>query len=103
MMMETLTTTYSISLPILLGYIVWLLKEQRKVRGANSFGTRCLLKIKLIEYHEKYMQEGSIPHHALQNWNEMYKAYEGLNGNGTGPQMDKDIKSLHIRYTKKED
>ena len=70
--------TYIIALPILLGYIVWLLQEQkkkqvqdakerderiaeeRKKRDANSAGTMLLLRVQLIEYHGKYMKLGKI-------------------------------------------
>lgn len=70
--------TYIIALPIiltaLLGYIVWLLQEQKKqkvidtkernerieeekkLRQANGKGTMLLLRVQLIEYHDKYMK-----------------------------------------------
>ena len=51
---KLLYQTYTIALPIvltaLMGYIVWLLKEQKKDRDANTEGTKMLLMIKLIEY-----------------------------------------------------
>ena len=60
-----LLETYSIALPIvlttLMGYIVWLLKKQKKDRDANSKGTMLLLRVQLIEYHDKYTILGSIP------------------------------------------
>lgn len=37
-MKDFLLQTYTIVLPILLGYIVWLLKQQKKDRDANSKG-----------------------------------------------------------------
>ena len=54
-MKELLLQTYTIVLPILLGYIVWLLKNQKKDRDANAEGTKMLLMIKMFEYHDKYM------------------------------------------------
>ena len=51
-MNEILLQTYTIVLPILLGYIVWLLKNQKKSRDANSRGTMLLLRVQLIEYHD---------------------------------------------------
>lgn len=61
-MKEILTQTYLIALPILLGYIVWLLKNQKKDRDANSKGTMLLLRVQMIEYHSKYTKMGDIPH-----------------------------------------
>lgn len=95
-MYEVLMKTYTISLPILLGYIVWLLQNQKKARDANSEGTKCLLRVKLIEYHDKFMERKSIPSYALANWDEMYNAYKGLGGNGMIEGMDKEIRSLYI-------
>ena len=95
-MKEFLMTSYTIALPIVLGYIVWLLKEQKKVRSANSEGTKCLLRVKLIEYHDKYMGKGSIPSYALRNWVEMFNAYKRLGGNGMIDGMDREVRALKI-------
>lgn len=107
--------TYTIALPILLGYIVWLLQEQRKKqakdaeerdariaeeyekRDANSAGTMVLLKVKLYEYHDKYMELGYIPTYAYENFCDMYKSYHKLGGNGTGTKMYEEIKELHLK------
>ena len=75
-MKEFLMTTYTVALPVVLGYIVWLLKEQTKIRSANSEGTKCLLRVKLIEYHDKYMEKKAILFYALRNCVEMYDAYK---------------------------
>ena len=61
-------------LTALMGYIVWLLKNQKKDRDANSKGTMLLLKVQLIEYHDRYMTDGDIPSYAYQNFCEMYDA-----------------------------
>ena len=37
-MQEILMQTYTIALPVVLGYIVWLLQNQKKSRDANSRG-----------------------------------------------------------------
>ena len=94
---EILLQTYTVTLPILLGYIVWLLKNQKKDRDANSKGTMLLLRVQLIEYHTKYMKEGSIPSYAYENFNEMYQAYHGLGGNSMVTKMKKEIDELHIK------
>ena len=95
-MNEFLMTTYTISLPLVLGYIIWLLKEQKKIRNANSEGTKCLLRVKLIEYHDRYMEKKSIPSYALRNWIEMFNAYIKLDGNGMIEVMDKEVRKLPI-------
>lgn len=99
-MEELLVQTYIIALPIVLGYIVWLLKNQKKDRDANSKGTMLLLRVQLIEYHDKYMELGYIPSYAYENFCEMYKAYHRLGGNGMVTHMYDDVKKLEIRKVK---
>lgn len=96
-MTEFLLQTYTIALPVLLGYIVWLLKKQKKTRDANSKGTMLLLRVQLIEYHDKYMALGRIPSYAYENFCEMYEAYHELGGNGMITKMKEEIEELHLK------
>ena len=96
-MKELLLQTYMIALPIFLGYIVWLLQQQKRDRGANSKGTMLLLRVQLIEYHDKYVKEGEIPSYAFENFVEMYNAYHALGGNGMITKMYHEIQQLHLR------
>ena len=96
-MQEFLLQTYTIILPIALGYIVWLLQHQKKDKNANERGTMLLLRVQLIEYHTKYMRLGEIPSYAYQNFEEMYEAYHDLGGNGMVKKMYEEIKELHIK------
>ena len=114
-----LMQTYIIVLPIvltaLMGYIVWLLQEQRKqknidsierdkriseekkMRENNSRGTMLLLRVQLIEYHDKYMRLGGIPSYAYENFMEMYNTYHALGGNGMITKMKHEIEELHLK------
>lgn len=80
-----------------LGYIVWLLKNQKKDRDANSQGTMLLLRVQMIEYHSKWMERGYVTRHGLENFMEMYAAYHALGGNGMVTKMLEEIKKLPIR------
>ena len=99
-MNDLLLQTYLVALPIILtalmGYIVWLLKKQKRDRDANSKGTMLLLRVQLIEYHDKYMRIGEIPSYAYENFNEMYNAYHDLGGNGMVTHMKEEIDQLHF-------
>lgn len=97
---EFLMQTYTVVLPIALGYIVWMLKRQTTDRSANSRGTMLLLRVQLIEYHDKYMREGEIPSYAYQNFMEMYDAYHALGGNGMATKMKNEIEELHLKKQK---
>ena len=100
-MEQFIYSTYTIVLPIivtaLMGYVVWLLKNQKKDRDANSKGTMLLLRVQLIEYHDKYMRLASIPSYAYDNFCEMYNAYHKLGGNGMITKMMHEIEELHLR------
>ena len=96
-MKELILQTYTIVLPVLLGYIVWLLKNQKRDRDANSKGTMLLLRVQLIEYHSKYTRLGNIPSYAYQNFCEMYEAYHELGGNGMVTKMKQEIDELHLK------
>ena len=97
--------TYLIALPIILtsvlGYVVWLLKEQKKSKDANGKGTMLLLRVQLIEYHDKYVALGEIPSYAYDNFDEMYKAYHALGGNGMITKMYEEIQDLHLQTKKR--
>lgn len=92
-----LMETYAMVLPAVLGYIVWLLKRQKRDRDANGKGTMLLLRVQLIEYHDRYVALGHIPSYALENFIEMYEAYHELGGNGMVTEMYKEILELEIR------
>lgn len=98
---EFFMQTYTIALPIILtafmGYVVWILQNQKKDRDANSKGTMLLLRVQLIEYHERYTQQGEIPSYAYQNFMEMYEAYHALGGNGMVTKMKEEIEELHLK------
>ena len=100
-MNDLLLQSYYVALPIILtalmGYIVWLLKKQKRDRAANSKGTMLLLRVQLIEYHDKYMRLGEIPSYAYENFNEMYDAYHKLGGNGMVTKMKQEIEELHFK------
>lgn len=116
---QTYVTVLSVVLTALMGYIVWLLKEQRKQkavdiaernarikqeqeeRNNNSRGTMLLLMVQLIEYHDKYMDIGNIPSYAYKNFTEMYKVYNALGGDGMITKMMHEIEGLHLK--KKEE
>lgn len=96
-MKDIIITTWTIALPIVLGYIVWLLQQQKKERDANAKGTMLLLRVQLIEYHDKYVEKGSIPSYAYDNFMEMYDCYHELGGNGMVKKMKAEIENLHLK------
>lgn len=70
-------------------------KRSKHDEGIEN-GVVCLLRVKLIEYHTKYMELGEITSHAYQNWMLMYEAYKDLGGNGMVAHMKDEIEELHF-------
>ncbi len=96
-MNDFLMTTYTIALPIVLSYIVWLLQNQKKDRDANSRGTMLLLRERLIEIHDEYMELGYIPSSVYARFCDLYEAYRALGGNGMIVKMKEELDELHLR------
>ncbi len=97
-MKQFLFESYMVVLPVLMGYLVWLLKEQRQDRKADKIGTKTLLMVQLIEYHDKYMPLGKIPSYAYDNFQKMYEAYEMLgDGNRVIEKMKRNVDNLEIK------
>ena len=88
---------------VLLSIVKNLMDENKKLRkeredknAAMQDGVMTLLKIQLIEYHEKYMSSGDIPSYVYENFDEMYTVYETLGGNGMVKHMKESIDKLRV-------
>lgn len=101
----------SIVLSVVSGLLVFIVKglisenhklsEQKKTNNETRESALveailCLLRVKLIEYHDKYVEIDHIPSYAYENWCKMYKAYTALGGNGLIVGMNDDIQALRI-------
>lgn len=73
-----------------------LKQERQNKEKAVQDGMMLLLKIQLIEYHDKYMTADEIPTYVYDNFDEMYKVYETLGGNGMVKHMKESIDKLRI-------
>lgn len=69
-------------------------KEAMNNMSALKLGVTELLRLQIIQYHDKYMAEGRIPLYALDNFNELYGAYHALGGNGAGQHMADEVRHL---------
>lgn len=96
MIYQAIFSIYSVLLPILVGYIIKLLKDQKQERDANARGTMLLLRVQLIEYHDRYVAQGAIPSYAYQNFCDMYKEYHALGGNGMIEKMKTEVDNIHL-------
>ena len=106
-MVYVITVITSVASAMLVFILQSVLKENHRLKrereeqvekreSALEDGVVCLLRVKLIEYHTKYMELGHISSNGLQNWLLMYDAYKALGGNGMVDHMKDEIEVLHI-------
>lgn len=98
-MHDFLMTTYTIALPVVLGYIVWLLKEQKETRNANSQGIKEILGYMIDRIYDEVVFQGYITTDQSNLLEGVYKAYEKLHGNGTRKHKYEYCKSVQIDDT----
>ena len=99
-MPEFLTHIIDIALPVILGYLVWLLKEERKERKANTHGMREILGYMIDRWYEEFMLQGYITTDQRNTFEGVYNAYAANKGNGAREAKWKEIQKLHIDDTK---
>ena len=99
-MVEIITHLVDIALPVLLGYLVWLLKEERKERKANTHGMREILGYMIDRWYEEFMLQGYITTDQRNTFEGVYLAYAANKGNGAREAKWKEIQKLHIDDTK---
>lgn len=98
--MATTIIEYIVS-PVLVGFmgwIIWLLKEQKKSTSAQEKGLMLLLRRELIEAHDKYCVKGDpLSRLDYETICETDEAYKTLGGNGLTEKLVSDIKGLDIK------
>lgn len=78
----------------ILGYIIWLLQQNRKVTDANATGTMLLLRREIIEDHRRFcINDETFTPDDFAYIDEVYKAYKGLKGNGMADKLYDELKT----------
>lgn len=54
----------------------------------------CLLRGKIIDYHDKYTERGYCPLYVKESARRSYEAYHALGGNGIVTKLYSDLMSL---------
>ena len=99
-MMELLTHIVDIALPIVLGYVVWLLKEERAERKANNLGMKEILGYMIDRWHEEFLLQGYVTTEQRNTFDDVYKAYAANKGNGARKSKWEEVQKMHIDDTK---
>lgn len=79
------------------GYIVYLLKENKKTTGANAKGTMLLLRRQIILAHTKFISKKEpMTAFDFEDLEEIHQAYKDLGGNGLTDKMWSEIEALDL-------
>lgn len=100
MMKDIIKIVVEVSLPILLGYLVWLLKEERKERKANTEGMKEILGYMIDRWHEEFILQGYVTTDQRNTFEGVYKAYAANKGNGAREAKWKEVQQMRIDDTK---
>lgn len=96
-MKDLLMITYTSALPIVLGYIVWLLKTQINAKSAEKVALMFMLRMMLVALRDRYVDKGSVTKQEYDDYMEVYELYhDKFNGNGLGTRMMEDVNKLDI-------
>lgn len=77
-------------------------KADRAKNDAISDGVKALLRDRIIQLHNHYLDKGYCPIYAKDNIEDMYEAYHGLGGNGTTTGLMDSIRKMQTEPVKGE-
>ena len=89
-----------IALPIILGYVVWMLKEERHERKANTQGMKEILGYMIDRWHEEFVLQGYVTTDQRNTFESVYKAYAANKGNGAREAKWHEVEKLRVDDTK---
>ena len=95
-----ITQAVDVALPIILGYIVWLLKEERSERKANTQGMKEILGYMIDRWHEEFILQGYVTTDQRNQFEDVYIAYAKNKGNGARKKKWEEVQALHVDDTK---
>lgn len=99
-MFEIIMHILDIALPIILGYLVWVLKEERNERKATNLGMKEILGYMIDRWYEEFMLQESITTDQFNTFNDVYSAYAANKGNGARKAKWQEVQRMHIDDTK---
>lgn len=99
-MFEIIMHVLDIALPIILGYLVWVLKEERKERKATNLGMKEILGYMIDRWYEEFILAGYVTTDQFNTFNDVYIAYAANKGNGARKAKWQEVQKMHIDDTK---
>ena len=97
---EIILVAVEVSLPLLLGYIIWELKENRKERKANTQGMKEILGYMIDRWYEEFKLQQYVTTDQRNTFKSVYEAYAANKGNGAREEKWHRVEKMPIDDTK---
>lgn len=105
--LKLLYDVFTIALPILLGYLIWLLKEERGERkeikneqNATTLGIKEILGYMIDRYYSEIMLQGYITTDQRNTIEGVFIAYAANKGNGARKKKYEELMKMKIDDSK---
>lgn len=105
-MMEIILHIVDVALPIILGYFIWVLKEERNERKqerielqATNLGMKEILGYMIDRWHEEFILQGYVTSDQYNTFMDVYKAYDANKGNGARKAKKEEVARIHVDDT----
>lgn len=105
--LKLLYDIFTIALPILLGYLIWLLKEERGERkeikseqNATTLGIKEILGYMIDRYYSEIMLQGYITTDQRNTIEGVFIAYAANKGNGARKKKYEELMKMRIDDSK---
>ncbi len=100
-MEQALTAAIQWAVPAALAALAAALMRLYRVMDSMQEGTRTMLRSRLVDLHERYVVSGAgCPDWVKQEAAQVYGAYHGMGGNGTGTHYYQEIIDAPVRGEK---
>ena len=91
-MEQAVTAAIQWAVPAALAALAAALMRLYRVMDSMQEGTRTMLRSRLVDLHERYVVSGAgCPDWVKQEATQVYSAYHGMGGNGTGTHYYTEI------------
>lgn len=85
------------AVPVVLAALAASLMRLYRLMDSMQKGTRTMLRSRLVDLHERYVVSGrGCPDWVKQEASQVYDAYHGMGGNGTGTHYYQEIVNAPI-------
>ena len=97
-MVQAVTAAIQWAVPVVLAALAASLMRLYRLMDSMQEGTRTMLRSRLVDLHERYVVSGTgCPDWVKQEAAQVYDAYHGMGGNGTGTHYYEEIINAPIR------